>query len=85
MATPKEQSPLPVKLVPEAWILMGHEFMEMKNTPAAAWINQGALDLRRLVVGRERFGAFGVHIPYIFPIQWGAKELLRVSQPSNSR
>ena len=26
----------------EAWILMGHEFMEMKNTPAAA----------RYVVGR---------------------------------
>ena len=27
----------------------------------------------------------GIHIPYIFPIQWGAKELLRVSQPSNSQ
>ena len=23
------------------------------------------------------------HIPYIFPIRWGAKELLRVSEPSN--
>ena len=29
-------------------------------------------------------GARGIHIPYIFPIRWGAKELLRVSQPSNS-
>ena len=34
--------PHSVKLVSEAWILMGHEFMEMKNTPAAA----------RYVVGR---------------------------------
>ena len=36
-------------------------------------------------VGRERFGAFGGFIFPIFPIQWGAKELLRVSQPFNSR
>ena len=33
---------------------------------------------------RERLGAFGVsHIPCIFPVQWGATELLGVSQPSN--
>ena len=29
-------------------------------------------------------GARGIQITYIFPIQWGAKELLKVSQPSNS-
>ena len=28
---------------------------------------------------------WGIHLPHIFPLQWGAKELLRVSQPSNSR
>ena len=31
-------------------------------------------------VRRERFGARGIQIPYIFPIQWGANELLRLSQ-----
>ena len=36
-----------------------------------------------LVVGRERFGARGIRILYICPIQWRAKELLIVSQPSN--
>ena len=29
---------------------------------------------------RERFGARGIHIPHTFPIELGAKELLRVSQ-----
>ena len=29
-------------------------------------------------------GARGIHIPYLLPIKWGAKELLRVSQPSSS-
>ena len=33
-------------------------------------------DYNYLVVRRERFGARGIHLPYIFPIQWGAKELL---------
>ena len=33
------------------------------------------------VVRRERSGAIGI---FIFPIKWGATELLRVSQPSNS-
>ena len=34
------------------------------------------------VVKRERFGARGIpYSPTIFPIQWEAKELLRVSQP----
>ena len=45
-----------------------------------------------LVVMRERYNERGSHIPdiyiyiyiYIFPIQRGAKELLRVSQASNS-
>ena len=53
--------------------------------------SHGALeDLKSLaafvypVVRRERFGARGTHIPYRFPIQWGVKELLRLSQPSNS-
>ena len=54
----------------------------------------GAKRLRQVLVGlevtgypvvrRERFGARGIYIPYRFPIQRGAKELLRVSQPSNS-
>ena len=35
-------------------------------------------------VMRERFGASGIHISCIFPIKWGAKELLRVSQPSDT-
>ena len=39
------------------------------------------VDLQYPVVRRERFGARGTHIPYIFLIQWGAKELLGVSQP----
>ena len=26
----------------------------------------------------------GIHIPYIFPIKWGAKELPRVTQPNDS-
>ena len=26
----------------------------------------------------------GIHIPYKFPINWGAKELLGVSQPNDS-
>ena len=42
------------------------------------------VDLQYPVVRRERFGARGTHIPYIFLIQWGAKELLGVSQPSSS-
>ena len=35
------------------------------------------------VIGRELRSVWGIHIPYIFPIKWGAKELLRVSEPSN--
>ena len=34
------------------------------------------------MVWRERFGARGIQ-ESIFPIQWGAKELLGVSQPFN--
>ena len=34
------------------------------------------------VVRREGFGVWGIHLPYVFPIQWGAKELL--TEPSNS-
>ena len=41
---------------------------------------------------RQRFRVFDmsvyfilrVQIPYIFPIKWGAKELLRVSEPNDS-
>jgi len=47
-------------------------------------LGRNAKDAKNPVVWRERFGARGIHIPYIFPIQWGAKELLRVSQASNS-
>ena len=37
------------------------------------------------VVRRERFGARGIHIPYIFPIQWGAvRSYLEFPKPSNS-
>ena len=36
------------------------------------------------VVGRELRRVWGIHILYLFPIKWGAKELLRVSQPSNN-
>ena len=42
---------------------------------------QFLLEMNYPVVGRERFGAFGV---LIFPISWGAKELVGVSHPSNS-
>ena len=37
------------------------------------------------VVMREGFGSRDMHIPYIFPSKWGAKELRRVSQPSVRR
>ena len=36
-----------------------------------------------LVMRRERFGAGGIDIPIYSLLIWGAKELLRVSQPSN--
>ena len=36
------------------------------------------------VVNGGSDSVWGIHIPYIFPIEWGAKELIRVSQPSNS-
>ena len=32
---------------------------------------------------RRELGSWGTYLHYIFPIQWGAKELLRVPQPSN--
>ena len=34
------------------------------------------------VVRRERFGARGIHIPYIFPIQWGASWSYESSFPT---
>ena len=54
---------------------------------SAGKINSLLLNMTHLyypVVRRELRSDWGIHIPFIFPIQWGAKELLRVSQLSDS-
>ena len=33
--------------------------------------------------GIERFGAKGIHIPYTFPIQWGAHAELQIEFPNH--
>lgn len=35
------------------------------------------------VARRERFGGKGIHIPYIFPIQWGAHAELQIEFPNH--
>ena len=35
-------------------------------------------------VVRKELRSYGIHIPYVFPVQSGAEELLRVSQPHDS-
>ena len=46
------------------------------------WWNMYIAPANYPVVWKELFGSIGIHIPYIFPIKWGAKESLRVTQPN---
>ena len=49
------------------------------------WLNpSNPQDLTIRWLGGSHSEMGGIYIPYIFPIQWGAKELLRVSQPSQN-
>ena len=84
--------PHPAKNRPIAFFQWGAFYPEIRSD----WrINRGSLSVQSnrweipynlvyQVVRRELGSVWGSHIPYIFPIQWGAKELLRASQPSNS-
>ena len=52
-------------------------FRESSEAAQGEWVKNGQMTALR----KELFGAIGYpYIPYIFPIKWGAKELLRVSQ-----